>query len=172
MTERFMIPAVTGIVVKETDGVNYLLLQERWKNNPLEDGLLEIPGGKISEYENIFDSLRREIMEETGYVVKKIYGEEESTFVEFNGYKVLNYEVFASAQNLEKNYPIMTQFFICEVEGEKLEKTNETQNIEWFSLEEVSLLLEKTPEKFYSMHINAIKKYLSTKLSYEKKNVF
>lgn len=159
--EKFMIPAVTAIVVKETDGVKYLLLQERWKNNPLEDGLLEIPGGKISEYENIFDSLRREVMEETGYFVKKIYGEENSTFVEFNGYKVLNYEAFASAQNLEKNYPIMTQFFICEVEGEKLEKTNETQNIKWFSLAEVSLLINKSPEKFYPMHINAIRKYLA-----------
>lgn len=83
--EKFMIPAVTAIVVKETDGVKYLLLQERWKNNPLEDGLLEIPGGKISEYENIFDSLRRE----------------------------------------------------------------------------VSLLINKSPEKFYPMHINSIRKYLA-----------
>lgn len=163
MKEKFMIPAVTAIVVKEIDGVNYILLQERWKNNPLEDGLLEIPGGKISEYENIFASLRREVIEETGYSVKKIYGEDKSTFVEFNGYRVLNYESFASAQNLEKNYPIMTQFFICEVEGEKLEETNETKNIKWFSLDEVSLVINENPEKFYPMHINAIRKYLLTK---------
>lgn len=162
--ERFMIPAATAIVVQNINGVDSILLQERWKNIPLEDGLLEIPGGKISEYENIFDSLRREVIEETGYSVKKICGEDTSTLIEFNRYKVLSYEPFASAQNLGETYPIMTQFFICEVEGEKLEETNESKNIKWFSLVEVSLLINQSPEKFYPMHINAIKKYLNEKL--------
>ena len=67
----------------------FLLIQERWKNNVLEDGLLEIPGGKIREFENIFDALRREVSEETGYKVTYIYGEEKSIITKLNNFLFL-----------------------------------------------------------------------------------
>lgn len=64
--EKFSIPAVGGIIEKNVEGTDFVLIQERWKEgNNQENGLLEIPGGKIREYENIFQCLRRDILEET-----------------------------------------------------------------------------------------------------------
>ncbi|HWR24081.1 MAG TPA: NUDIX domain-containing protein [Feifaniaceae bacterium] len=52
-------------------------MQARWKEDaPSENGLLEIPAGKIRAFESIFDALRREIKEETGLSVTEILGED------------------------------------------------------------------------------------------------
>jgi ADP-ribose pyrophosphatase len=159
--EKFMIPAVTALISMEVEGDKFLLIQERWKNNVLEDGLLEIPGGKIREFENIFDALRREVSEETGYKVTYIYGEEKSIITKLNNYEVINYECFYSSQNLGKNYPIMTNFFLCEVEGNRLEESDESKNINWMSLRKLKEIINSNPEKFYPMHIEAIRKYIN-----------
>ena len=56
MTERFQIPGVAAIIVKEALGIKQILIQERAKiDEPAERGLIEIPAGKIREYENKFD---------------------------------------------------------------------------------------------------------------------
>ncbi|HZK70528.1 MAG TPA: NUDIX domain-containing protein [Clostridia bacterium] len=130
---------------------------------PLEKGLIEIPAGKIREYENIFDCLRREIKEETGLDVTEIEGELESSTCVANGYKVINYNPFNCSQNIDGYYPIMVQIFICRVNGELLKKTNETKNIRWISLDELSLLLDENESYFYPMHIITLKKYLELK---------
>lgn len=57
MTELFSKPAPGGIIEKIVDGELFVLLQERYKGNDREDGLLEIPAGKIREFENIYDCL-------------------------------------------------------------------------------------------------------------------
>ena len=41
-------------------------------NETIEKGLLEIPAGKIREYENIYAALRREVFEEIGIKIKNI----------------------------------------------------------------------------------------------------
>ena len=63
--EVFAKPAVGAIVEKDINGVRHILIQKRQKNNS-EDGMIEIPAGKIREYENVFETLRREVWEETG----------------------------------------------------------------------------------------------------------
>lgn len=72
MTESFSIHAAGEIIEKIVDGEVFVLLQERYKGNDREDGLLEIPAGEIREFENIYDCLRREIFEETGLNVTHI----------------------------------------------------------------------------------------------------
>lgn len=96
-----------GIIEKIVDGEVFVLLQERYKGNNREDGLLEIPAGKSREFENIYDCLRREVFEETSLNVTHIQGEEEAEIIEHNGYKVLNYTQFSCSQNVEGDYPIM-----------------------------------------------------------------
>jgi hypothetical protein len=64
-------------------------------------------------------------------------------------------------QNLSGGYSIILQTFICCAEGELLKQTNETINIRWELLSDVEAMLERSPEKFYPMHINSLRKYIA-----------
>lgn len=164
MIELFAKPGAGGIIEKSENVINYILLQERFKDNaPLEKGLIEIPAGKIREYENIYDCIRREITEETGLNVVEIDGESKSIVVESNGYKVLSYVPFSSSQCISGNYPIMVQTFICKVEGQMVIESNEARNIRWITLEKLKEMIEDTESKFYPKHVEALKRYLEMK---------
>jgi ADP-ribose pyrophosphatase len=164
MAELFAIPAVGGIIEKISNGERYILIQERSKEDALvEQGLIEIPAGKIRQYENIFDCLRREIKEETGLDVMEIDGERESEVIEMNGYKVVNYSPFNCAQNIEGYYPIMVQVFICRVTGELMNRSDESMNIRWISISDLEKKLVDNQEKFYPMHTVTLKKYIKSK---------
>ena len=165
MIEEFAKPGAGGIIEKSENGIDYILIQERFKENAeSENGLIEIPAGKVREFENIYECLKREIWEETGLLVYEIEGECDSITYEANGYKVLNYTPFTSAQNIKGHYPIMVQTFICKAKGELLSTTNETKNIRWVSLGELKELLEKNEKGFYPMHVIALKKYIKLKI--------
>lgn len=158
--ELFTKPSACAIIEKKIEKEKYILIQERFKEDaPSENGLLEIPGGKIREFENIYDCLRREVKEETGLDIIKIHGEEDSNIVEYNDYTVLNYTPFDCVQNIKGYYPIMAEMFICEASGDLLTYTNESKNPRWVSLKELINLLEKHETSFYPMHIAALKKY-------------
>lgn len=73
--EQFSIPGAGGIIVREINGEDNILMQTRVKPEALyEDGLIEIPAGKIRAFESIFDTLRREVKEETGLDITEIQG--------------------------------------------------------------------------------------------------
>jgi len=159
--EQFSIPGAGGIIVKELNGEKNILIQTRIKPHaPCEDGLLEIPAGKIRAFESIFDTLRREIKEETGLDVIGILGESLSTIYEGSSYKVINFMPFSCAQNLTGNYPIMVFVFICQVEGELLPFSDESKNYKWTPVSEVKRMLTDSPQSFYPMHIDTLKKYI------------
>lgn len=165
MVELFCKPGVGGIIEKNINGVDYILVQDRYKEDAeSEMGLIEITAGKIREFENIFDCLRREVREETGLKLTYIEGEKEATIFKGNNYKVLNYMPFSCSQNIEGTYPIMVQTFICRASGELLKSTNETKNIRWISLKELQHLLEIKSNLFYPMHVETLKKYISYKM--------
>lgn len=161
MKETFAIPAVGAIIVKKVDDQEYILVQNRKKNNgDGMDGLLEIPAGKIREYENIFEALRREAWEETGLQLTKIYGEENTNFLEVAGNQTIRFSPYCVTQNLSGAYSIILSTFLCEAEGELLEYTDETENIRWMKREELKEIVEHSPETIFLMHVNALRKYL------------
>lgn len=161
MEERFAVPGVGGIIEKQQDDIDYILMQRRCKKDATSEyGLLEIPAGKIREFENIFQCLRREIKEETGLDITCIYGEESSTMIEKKEYKVLSYEPFCCAQNIDGKYPIIVQIFICHVEGQCLKESDESQNIQWVPLKEVKRCIDEASDTLYPMHIKTLEKYL------------
>ena len=160
MTEIFAKPA--AIIEKIECGKRYILIQERQKENGgIENGMTEIPAGKIREYENIFDALRREVWEETGLKLTKIQGEEKLYSSQYNGYKTLSFLPFCVTQNVSGGYSIILQTFICEAAGELQLETNETRNIRWEAVASVEKMLAEKPEQFYPLHINALKKYFA-----------
>ena len=161
MTETFSIPAVGAIIVKKVGDDEFILVQNRKKNNgDGMDGLLEIPAGKIREYENIFDALRREVWEETGLHLTTIQGEDASRFLDVDGNKTIMFSPFCVTQNLSGAYSLILSTFLCEAEGELLERTNETENIRWMRRDALKEIVDNSPESIFLMHIQALKKYL------------
>lgn len=161
MKETFAIPAVGAIIVKRVNSEEYILVQDRKKNNgDGMDGLLEIPAGKIREYENIFEALKREVWEETGLSITTIQGEDESSYLDVSGNKTIAFSPYCVTQNLSGAYSIILSTFICEAEGELLQYTNETENIRWMKRNELKDIVYKAPEKLFLMHVQSLRKYL------------
>lgn len=163
--EKFSIPGVGGIIERKINGVDHILVQHRCKEEALSEyGLIEIPAGKIREFENIYDCLRREVMEETGLVIDRIEGEENSHIFYADGYKVINYKPFSCCQNVMGAYPIMVQVFICSATGEVVNESNESKDLKWIDLFSLNHLLENSPSKFYPMHVHTLKTYIAVKV--------
>ena len=160
--EKYAIPGAGAIIEKKINGEIHILLQTRIKKDrKCENGLFEIPAGKIREFENIYDCLRREIKEETNLDLTYIKGETKAKIVKQNNYKVLNYKPFCCAQNIGKDYPILVNIFLCEAKGDLKRNKEETNNLKWEKISNLSNLLKKEKEQFYSMHISTLKKYLN-----------
>lgn len=161
MTETFAIPCVGAIISREIDGQRHILIQERRKESGgIENGLLELAAGKVREYENVFDALRREVHEETGLRVTRILSEDQRTVRTVNGYEVMSFTPFCTTQNLSGGYSIILHTFVCEAAGILLEGTTETANIRWISTDDCRAILRQRPTKFYPLHLNALAKYL------------
>ena len=162
MMEIFAKPCAGAIIEKIIDGEKHILLQTRQKSGGGDtNGKLEIPAGKIREYEDVFSTIRREVLEETGLTVTKIYGEELAAVTQVGEVKTITFEPFCITQNLRGAYSIILNTFICEAEGETLPSTDEAQNIGWVNISEVRQIIENEPERVFFMHINALKKYLT-----------
>lgn len=162
--EVFAKPGVAAIIEKTEKGKRYLLVQERQKENGgIENGMTEIPAGKIREYESVFDTLRREIREETGLTITSIQEEDQVTSSNMNGYETISWSPFMATQNLSGGYSIILHTFLCRAEGTIQIKTDETANVRWEPAEAVEAMLAENPEQFYPMHLNALKKYFSIK---------
>lgn len=161
--ERFSIPGAGAIIAKDIDNQASILIQTRVKPDaPCENGLLEIPAGKIRAFESIFDTVKREVREETGLNVVEILGENLSTVYEANAYKVIHFTPFACSQNLSGDYPIMVFVFICKVEGELLPFSEESKNYQWISILALEKIINDSPRSFYPMHLQTLKKYIDS----------
>lgn len=161
MKEKFHIPAVAAIIENVINGKKCILIQDRIKPKaPAENGLIEIPAGKIREFENVFDTLRREVFEETGLHVTEITEEESSRTDENVNYKVVSAIPFFISQNIAGQYPIMVITFRCRAAGKIKEETMESENARWIPLNELRSMLSAHPERFYAMHVASLNHYI------------
>ena len=159
--EKFTVPCVAAIIEKITNNEKYILIQTRQKEDGAETNeMLELPDGKIREYENIFETLRREVKEETGLSITKILGEDNQISNFIKGNEVISYTPYCITQNLSGVYSIILNTFLCEAKGELLTETNESQNIHWIKIKELKKIFKNYPEKIFLLHINALQKYL------------
>lgn len=160
-SETFAKPCVGAIIEKVIDNDKYILIQTRQKEGGNEtNGMIEIPAGKIRDYEDIFSTLRREVFEETGLKITKISGEDSSVYTRTGNVTTVSFSPYCITQNLSGAYSIILNTFICEAEGDLRKHSNETENVHWEKVENVEELLKENPEKIFFMHINALKKYL------------
>lgn len=106
--EVFAKPCVGAIIKKVVGNEPYILLQTRQKEDGNEtNGMFEIPAGKIREYEDVFSALRREVWEETGLKITKIYGEDSSVCTQIGDVTTISFTPYCVTQNLSGAYSII-----------------------------------------------------------------
>ena len=160
--EQFAIPCVGAIIERDIDGEPCVLVQTRQKVGGGDtNGKLEIPAGKVREYENVYAALRREVWEETGLTLTEIDGEVLATEACVDGVKTVGFSPFYTTQNHSGAYSILLHTFLCRADGEPLDGTDESCDIRWMPRHELRERIQGQPEQFFFMHVCALKKYLN-----------
>ena len=161
--EIFAKPCVGAIIEKTIDGEKYMLIQTREKEDGQEtNGMIEIPAGKIREYEDVFSALRREVWDETGLRITSIQGGNDVVSNQARNVTAISFEPYCVTQNVSGAYSMILHTFLCEAEGNLLTYTDEAQNIRWEKIPNVKRLIKEEPEKIFFMHLNALKKYVDS----------
>ena len=71
------------------------------------------------------------------------------------------FKPFACSQQLKGGLPWVGFAFICKVEnGETKYQEDETRNVRWVKKTELKQLFEKSPEKFFTLHLGILEMYL------------
>lgn len=158
---------VSGILERMDGGVKKVFLQTRWKPkiSPRYSGLLEIPGGRIGSYENVFEAIVREVKEECGLKIiafRNSFGGELFKVDKFE--QTMIFQPFTCQQVLNKNDgKLWFGFvFICEVKGEPKMRKGETKDPQWVDLKELKKLLYEQPEKIFPHQYQALKYYVES----------
>lgn len=159
----FPVPIVSAIIERERDGDIEVLIQTRWKpdKDPKYSGSLEIPAGGINPFENIYDALKREVLEETGLHVIGFRPD-----IQTRTHTQRDDEAFAFApfccQQETRGKPRIGFVFVCIVEDvEPVPAPREVRNIQWIKRSALRRLVEETPERIFTFQLGALDYYLN-----------
>jgi len=158
--EQLYIPFVGAIIERETgDGKTQVLIQVREKeSDKIYSGSIEIPGGKLSAFEDIYETVRREVKEESGLTVTFIGGEDKRIDCPNKGDISTLIQPFCVTQM--KNGPFIGIIFLCKAVGEPILVTAETKDAKWIDIEELKKIINESPERVYTAFLAPLRKYL------------
>lgn len=161
------VAVVSAIITRTNKGVLEIYVQTRWKPkvSPAYSGLLEIPVGGINPYENVYETIRREVKEETNLDIKAIKGEHDRTLVTEGTDVNICFQPFICHQtiNSKNGRPWIGFVFLCEVTGVVTINTKEAKNPRWISITQLEQLLTETPELIFPLQLPILRKYLDCK---------
>lgn len=136
-----------AIVENEIDNERVILIQVR--NKPREGGKwLELPGGRVEEFESLVSALKREVMEETGLEITHVEGSDTRLETDSPHANVECLTPFAVYQTLKGPVDSMGVYFLCRAQGQLLTVGDDTENIQWMPVRQVAQLMKTAPEKF------------------------
>lgn len=154
----FCILGVGAIIERKIGGKNFVLIQNRIrKNDEKQDGLIEVPCGKVQAMENSFDVMRQRVWEETGLRVTTIKGEEKN----LRRNTIQSSRPFYTCQSIDRDFPVAINFFVCKTKGIPKQHTEAANRIRWISIEELSKMLVHEEERFLLVVVDALKQYVN-----------
>ncbi|MCY7486918.1 NUDIX hydrolase [Paenibacillus alvei] len=149
-----------AIIERNFNNERQIVIQTR--NKPHEPLKIELPGGRIEPYESLTQALRREVREETGLEVTEIEGED--TRIDTTGidpeFEVECMKPFGAYQTIRGPIDSVGYYFRCKAEGEIVQSGDETTDIKWISIKELSDLINSNPLQFSNVDRAGIIYYL------------
>ncbi|GIP40317.1 DNA mismatch repair protein MutT [Paenibacillus sp. J31TS4] len=109
---------------------------------------LELPGGRLEEYESMLEGLKREVLEETGLTVTAIEGLDDKLDTDAGETNVECLRPFAVYQTTKGPVDSMGVYFRCRAEGDLLQEGDDTAEIRWIGLAELEELASRQPDAF------------------------
>ena len=155
---------VSAIIERERGGDIEVLVQVRWKpdTDPEYSGTLEIPAGGIHAYENVYDAVRREVLEETGLRVTSFHPDIRTRTYAPKDDDCFAFVPFCCQQQLEGGVPRVGFVFVCRVAGgEPTAQREEVRDIRWMKKSDLRKLIDETPEKVFTLQLGVLDYYLS-----------
>ncbi|MFA6391335.1 MAG: NUDIX hydrolase [Patescibacteria group bacterium] len=162
--EKFSLPIISAIIERQKDGETEILVQTRWKpeEDPVYTGCLEIPAGKIREFENVYDALNREVKEETGLKITSIFPDIKTKTHSPKDDGSFAFQPFCCQQQTKGGRPWIGFVFICNVEDKTpLKEGDNTRDIRWIKKSELKRIFEETPEKIFTLQLGVLDYYFN-----------
>lgn len=157
--EQLYIPFVGAIIERIEQGKTQILFQIREKiDDPKYSGRYEIPGGKLRAFEDIYQTLKREVKEECGLELTFI--QDENKRLDFKNQTDTSTLIEPFCVTQMQQGPFIGIIFLCQATGTPSSKTRESRDSKWFDLEDVRKIINDTPQKFYTPFLAPLKKYL------------
>lgn len=157
--EALYIPFVGAIIERMNGTTKEILIQVREKSSDRKySGSIEIPGGKMRAFEDVYETLRREVKEETGLdLVFVQYADQRQDYVSREDCSSF-IQPFCVTQMQQG--PYIGLIFLCAAKGTLLEKTDESKEIRWIACGELKAWVDTHPERVYTAFLAPLKKYL------------
>lgn len=158
------IPIVSAIIERDHDGEKEILVQTRWKpdRDPHYSGTLEIPAGGMHRYENVYDAVKREVLEETGLQVISFYPDIRTKTYAPHDDDCFAFVPFCCQQQLKGGLPRVGFVFLCQVENaEPVPQHEEVRDVRWMKTSELRKIIEETPERIFTLQLGVLDYYLN-----------
>lgn len=161
------VPMVSAIIERDHEGEKEILVQTRCKpdRDPHYSGTLEIPAGGMHRYENVYDAVQREVLEETGLQVISFYPDIRTKIYAPHDDACFAFVPFCCQQQLQGGLPRVGFVFLCQVENANVAiptpQHDEVRDIRWMKTSELRQIIEETPERIFTLQLGVLDYYLN-----------
>ncbi|MFN8548902.1 MAG: NUDIX domain-containing protein [Candidatus Eisenbacteria bacterium] len=144
--ERWAIPFVKALI--RAPAAPVILLQRREKPDRYR-GRLELPGGRVRMDESLVDAVAREVLEESGLTVRRVFPEGVERSDCFGASARASIPLVV-AEAMTPSGLVVGHYFACEAEGEP-RATVEGSEHQWLTLDELYRRVTEAPEDFATL---------------------
>jgi 8-oxo-dGTP pyrophosphatase MutT (NUDIX family) len=117
----------------------------------------------VDHYENVYDAITREIFEETGLKVTRFKPDIRTKVFSIQDDDCFAFVPFCGQQQLKGGWPRVGFVFRCQVEDREPQPgEGEVKEISWMARSELAAIIDKTPEKVFTIQLGVLDYYLRT----------